>query len=163
MTVHRIHSERLSDEELAFLLRKDEQETRSFYRTARIVMAICFIIPFVVAWGRAFFGENNPFEFGYYFLGVLFLLAFAGTGFWLAYTRILGKLKKDIKERAKTIELTRIKRKQYMPHNKTYYFYLDSPVKLSIEVEEQDYHAFNETDEVNIEYSTNARFYFGYF
>lgn len=153
----------MTDEELAFLVRKDEEETRSFYKTARVIMVICFIVPFIVAWGRAFLGEGNPFEYGYYFLGVLFLLAFAGSGFWLAYTRILGKLKKDIKKRSKTVELTRIKRKQYVPQNKTYHFYLDSPVKLSIEVAEHDYNAYDESDEVNIEYSTNARFYFGYF
>lgn len=163
MAQNRIHNERLSDEELEFLIKKDEKESGLFYRTVRVFMFICFIIPFVVAWMRAMNGEEKPFEYGYYFLGVGFLLLFTFVCAWFAYRRGLYKLKKDISAKTKTIERTRIKRKQFMPHNKTYYFYLDSPNKLSIEVAEHDYQSLDDGDELNIEYSTNAKFYFGYF
>jgi len=157
------HNEQMSAEELQFLIHKDEQETRSFYRTISVFMVICFVLPFIVAWIRAFGGDKQPFEFGYYFLGVAFLLAFLGLCAWMAYRYSLQNIKTDIRKKAKTVERTTIKRKQYMPHNKTYYFYLDSATKLSIEVKEEDYHMFKDGDELNIEYSTNAKFYFGYF
>lgn len=159
----RIHNEPLLPEELQFLKDKDEKETRTFYRAIRVFMFVCFVIPFIVAWLRAMDGDENPFELGAYFLGVAFLLSFTGLCAWLAYRRSLQKIKRDIKNRSKTVERTHITRKQYMPHNHTYYFYLDSPNKLSIEVSEADYHMLNDGDELNIEYSTNAKMYFGYF
>lgn len=161
--VQLLHNEQLSSEELDFLIKKDERETTLFYRTIRVLMIICFVLPFIVAWVRAFAGEEHPFEYGYYFLGVGFLLSFLGVCAWLAYRRVLYKLKADIRGRTKTIERTKIKRKQFMPHNKTYYFFLDSPNKLSIEVSEQDYQLLNDGDELNIEYSTYSKLYFGYF
>ncbi|HEY9178110.1 MAG TPA: hypothetical protein VIN07_10485 [Flavipsychrobacter sp.] len=159
----RIHKESLSPEELQFLMDKDQKETRTFYSAIRVFMFVCFVIPFIVAWLRAMDGDENPFELGAYFLGVGFLLSFTGLCAWLAYRRSLQKIKRDIKNRSKTVERTHITRKQYMPHNHTYYFYLDSPNKLSIEVSEADYHLLNDGDELNIEYSTNAKMYFGYF
>jgi len=158
-----IHKEVLSPEELQFLMDKDRKETRTFYRAVRVFMAVCFIIPFIVAWMRAMDGDENPFELGAYFLGVAFLLSFTGLCAWLAYRRSLQKVKADIRQMSKTVERTRITRKQYMPQNHTYYFYLDSPNKLSIEVSENDYHLLNDGDELNIEYSTHAKLYFGYF
>lgn len=157
-----IHDE-LSSTELDFLLRKDEKETKNFYTVISIFMIICFVIPFIVAWVRAFGGEGNPFSFVHYFLGVGYLLCFLGFCAWLAYRRTLQKIKTDIRLRSKTIERARITRKQQVKQNATYYFYLDSPNKLSIEVTEADYYELNEGDEINIEYSTNAKLYFGYF
>ncbi len=159
----RTHSEQLSPEELQFLVDKDEKETRTFYRAIRVFMVVCFIIPFIVAWMRAMDGDEHPFELGAYFLGVAFLLSFTGLCAWLAYRRSLQKIKTDIRKRSKTVERAKITRKQYMPHNHAYYFYLDSPTKLSIEVSESDYYMLNDGDEVNIEYSTNSKLYFGYF
>lgn len=159
----RIHKEHLTPEELQFLVEKDEKESRTFYRAIRVFMIVCFAIPFVVAWMRAMDGDENPFDLGDYFLGVTFLLGFTGLCAWLAYRRSLQKVRTDIKNRSKTIERAKITRKQYMPHNHTYYFYLDSPNKLSIEVTESDYYMLNDGDEVNIEYSTNSKLYFGYF
>jgi len=158
-----IENELMSDEELQFLINKDEKETRTFYRAISVFMIICFVIPFIVAWMRAMDGDEHPFELVAYFLGVGFLLSFLGVCAWVTYSRSLQKIKTDIKKRSKTVERTHITRKQYVAGNHTYYFYLDSPVKLSIEVSETDYHLLNDGDEVNIEYSTNAKLYFGYF
>lgn len=159
----RLHNELMFTEELDFLIRKDEKDTRLFYGALRVLMIICFIIPFIVAWFRAFNGEKRPFEYGAYFLGVLFLLGFLGLCAWIAYRRVLYKLKMDVKNKMKTIERAKIVRKQYMPHDSKYYFYLDSPNKLSIEVSQKDYYLFGDGDELNIEYSANSKFYFGYF
>ena len=62
-----------------------------------------------------------------------------------------------------TIERVNVTRKQYMPQNNTYYLYLSSPVKLSIEVSIDDYRQVGEGDELSIEYATHSKFYLGYF
>lgn len=158
-----IYQEQMTAEEISFLAQKDEQETKNFFKVMSIFMVICFILPFIVAWFRALDGAENPFSWVYYFLGVLYLLCFLALCAYLAYRRSLLKIKRDIKENTKTIERTTIKRKQYMPHNKTYYFFLESSNKLSIEVTADDYERMRKGDELSIEYSTYAKFYFGYF
>jgi hypothetical protein len=50
-----------------------------------------------------------------------------------------------------------------MPVNNSYFFYLSSAIKLSIEVEEYDYRRLEKGDEVNIEYTTFSQMYLGYF
>lgn len=159
----RLHSEQMTAEELQFLVKKDEKETGNFYRVISIFMIICFVIPFVVAVFRAVDGEEYAFSYSNYFMGVGYLLVFLGVSAWFAYSRTLRKIKRDIHRRTKTVERTTITRRQYMPQNHTYYFYLSSPNKLSIEVSESDYYMLKDGDELNIEYSTHAKLYFGYF
>lgn len=159
-----IIQDELTDTELDFLLKKYERETKNFYRVLSIFMIICFVIPFVVAWVRAFGGDGSKaFSYFQYFLGVGYLMSFLAICAWVTYRRTLHKIKQDITQCSKTIERSRITRKQHIQHNNEYYFYLDSPNKLSIEVTEPDFYMLKEGDEINIEYSTNAKLYFGYF
>lgn len=157
------YNEPMNGDEMAFLYQKEGKERKQFYKVIRVLMILSFICPFVVAWFRAAEGVGNPFSYIHYFVGVIFLLCFSGSGVYLAYNRNLKKVQQDIKRCTKTIELTHVTRKQYMPQNNTYYFYLDSPNKLSIEVNEEDYHRMEQGDEVNIEYTTYAKLYLGYF
>lgn len=161
------YEERMDEEELSFLNRKRAKEGKQFYKVANVLMILCFVIPFIFSWFKAVEGKENEYEIAFmpttYFLGVGFLLVFVGAIMFAVYRRFLHKLDKDIKTRSKTVEHTHIKRKQFMPHDKKYYFYLDSPTKLSIEVSQQDYSSMSEGDELSIEYSTNYKFYFGYF
>jgi len=69
----------------------------------------------------------------------------------------------DIRQRTKTIETAHILRKQYMARSDGYYFYIDSPNKMSIQVTIDDYQRLDTGDEVNIEYYTNSKLYLGYF
>ncbi len=156
------YREPLNRDELSFLRRKEERDRRQIYRIARIFMILCFICPFLVAWLRAFDGRENPFSLATYFLGVLFLAVFSATGIYWGYYNNLRKVQMDIKHKTKTIERTYIIRKQYMSANNTYFFYLSSSVKLSIEVEEFDYRRLEKGDEVNIEYTTFSKMYLGY-
>lgn len=157
------HNEPLEEEEIVFLSRKELRERKQFYNLIRIVMTLSFVIPFIVAWVRAFDGDEGAFSYLFYFSGVCLLLCFSGLVIFLAYNRTLRRVQADIRKQTKTIENTRIVRKQYMPHNNKYYFYLDSPNKLSIEVKERDYLRFESGDELNIEYTTHAELYLGYF
>jgi hypothetical protein len=157
------YNEPLEHEEIAFLQRKEVRERKQFYKVIRVLMLLCFICPFVVAWFRAADGAENPFSYQAYFVGVVFLLCFSGTGVYIAYRRSLHQLHADLRNQTKTVERTHVTRKQFMPHNNTFHFYLDSPNKLSIEVSETDFHNTEQGDELNIEYTTYSRQYLGYF
>lgn len=157
------YREQLNRDELSFLRRKEEKERKQLYKVVRVFMILSFLCPFVVAWLRAFRGQENPFLFTHYFIGVVFLMMFSAAGIYWSYYHNLRKVQMDIKHATKTIERTSITRKQYMPVNHTYFFYLSSAVKLSIEVAEVDYHRLNKGDEVSIEYTTFSKLYLGYF
>ncbi len=157
------HDEPMDAEELLFIQKKEEKERASLYKVVRILMVFCFICPFVVAWLRALAQVPNPFSMLYYFSSVLFLLCFAGGAVYIAYSRTLKKVQSDVRHRTKTVERTHITRKQFMPHNNMYYFFLDSPNKVSIEVSQEDYYRLEKGDELNIEYTTYSKFYLGYF
>ncbi len=157
------HEEIMDAEELAFLEKKDEKESAQFFRFMRIVLILCFVIPFIAAWFKALSGDADPFSYFFYFIGVFILLVFSTLCAYIAYRRSLFRVKQDIRQKKKIVEHTHITRKQYMPHNRLFYFYLDSPTKLSIEVSEEDYHTMDKGDELNIEYSKYAKFYFGYY
>ncbi|OSZ78949.1 hypothetical protein CAP35_12080 [Chitinophagaceae bacterium IBVUCB1] len=157
------HNEPLEDEERAFLQNKLQKESAQFYKIVRILLVFCFACPFLIAWFRAMNGVEDPFSYKYYFGGVLFLATFSGSIVYVAYHNTLRRVRRDIKKGTKTIERVHITRKQYMPHNNTYYIYLTSPVKLSIEVSADDYRQMGEGDELNIEYTTYSKFYLGYF
>lgn len=153
----------LNEEELAFLRKKERKDRHHFFRTVQILMIICFVVPFVLAWIGALEGKENAFSYGRYFLGVLYLLCFAGLCTYISYHYFLRKIRRDIQVHTKTVELAHVTEKKFMPQTDTYYFYLDSPVKLTIEVSDKDYHRFTEGDEVNIEYTTYSKLYLGYF
>lgn len=159
----RYHYDKLTTEELSFLNKKEEKERVQFYKVLRTILIICFVVPYVVSWFRATEGVPDPFSFTYYFSGVGFLMVFSGSIAYFIYRNNLNKIQRDIKKRSKTVEHTHITRKQFMPQTNTYYFYLDSPTKLSIEVSQQDYESMRQGDELNIEYTTHAKFYLGYF
>ncbi len=63
----------LNKEELSFLKRKEEKERKLFYKLASIFMILSFTCPFIVSWFRAADGQENPFSYTHYFIGVLFL------------------------------------------------------------------------------------------
>jgi hypothetical protein len=157
------HREPLNREELSFLRRKEERERKQLFKIVRVFLILCFVCPFVVSWFRAVEGVENPFSYYYYFGGVFFLICFSGAGIYWGYYHNLRKVQLDIHYGTKTIERTLITRKQYMPLNHAYFFYLSSPNKLSIEVNEFDYGRLHNGDEVSIEYTTYAKLYLGYF
>lgn len=158
-----IYTEPLQVDELAFLVRREAKERRQFYKVVKVLMILCFACPYVIAWVRALAGAPDPFAYGTYFMGVAALMALAGAGLYVSYRYTLYKLQQDIRKGEKVIERAHITRKQYMRQNNAYYFYLDSPTQLSIEVEERDFHRLEQGDEVNIEYAEQSKVYFGYF
>ena len=157
------HNEPLEPDELAFVQKKEQRDVKQYYQFFRVLMFLSFIIPFAGTWYSASDGNANPFSPGKYFAITGILLSISGFATWIAYKRGPAKLHYDITHRTKTIEQTHISRKVYMPQTNTYHFYLNSPNMLSIEVSNTDYHRMKEGDEVNIEYTTSAKLYLGYF
>jgi hypothetical protein len=155
--------EPLNADERAFLKRKETRDRRQLYRVMRIILPICFALPFATAWGKAIAGQPNPFSYMGYFTGVVVLLFLALGGALVAYRSNLYLVHQDLRDNTKTIERATITRKRYMPQTNTCFFYLDSAVKLSVEVSTQYYERLSAGDELNIEYATHSKAYFGYF
>ena len=161
------YNEPLVPEELSFLRRKEVRERQQFKKVIRIFAVVSCIIPFGACWvPDEPFNRLDPhyhFSLLHYFAALLFMCCFAGTVVYISYRRTLFKVQEGLKYQTKTIEQTHITRKQYMPLNNTYYFYLNSPNKLSIEVKQNDYQTMDQGDELNIEYTTYSKLYLGYF
>lgn len=161
------YNEPLVPEEVAFLTRKEVRERKQFYKIIQIFSVFCMICPLAASWvPDEPFNKLDPhyhFSILHYLAGLVFICCFAGTVVYVSYRRTLYKVQEDLKHQTKTIEQTQITRKQYMPLNNTFYFYLNSPNKLSIEVKQDDYHTMDQGDELNIEYTTYSKLYLGYF
>lgn len=157
------YTEQLEDDELAFLHRRVDREVKQYYRIAWLLMILSFIIPFTGAWYRAVDGAPNAFSMPRFFATAFVLVSLSCGGMYVSYRVSLRKILADIKQGTKTIEQAHITKKTFVPSNDTYYFYLDSPNKLSIEVNASDFHSMSQGDEISIEYTTNSRLYLGYF
>jgi hypothetical protein len=162
-TAIKIYTETLEQKELAFLVDKEHKDKRTYYKIFRMLMIGCFVFPFIGSWYRAVEGAPNAFSAPRFFVSTILLLGVSGTAMWMAYRVNLRKIQADLHERTKTIELAHILRKQYMHRSDAYYFYIDSPTKMSIQVTRDDYDRLDIGDEVNIEYYSNSKLYLGYF
>ncbi|MEI8279579.1 MAG: hypothetical protein WCG87_07420 [Bacteroidota bacterium] len=162
-TLIRRYTEPLEADELIFLKDKEQKDRKQYYKAFRILMVVCFVLPFIGSWYRVTEDAENAFSMSRFFTSVTALLFLSIGAVWTAYRFNLRKIQWDIKSQTKTIERTHITRKQYMPRNHVYFFYIDSDTRISIEVNENDYHQFETGDEVNIEYTTHAKLFLGYF
>ena len=152
--------EPLSDDERAFLKRKETRDRRQLYRSVQMLLLICFALPFAMAWGKAIAGKPNPFSYANYFAGVAILGSLTMIGAFIAWRNNLHRIQLDLQKGTKTVERAVITGKRFMPQTNTCYFFLDSPTKLSIEVRQQHFDELKVGDEVNIEYSTYGKAYF---
>jgi hypothetical protein len=158
-----LHTEPLEADELRFLELKEEKERSQYYKVFSILMVVSFLFSFSGSWYRAYEGAPNAFSAVRFFLCTGILLSLSGGAVYFTYRRDLHKLQTDIKGKTKTIEITHIKYKKYMPQNKSYHFYLQTPNKMSIEVTQAEFYTLNEGDEVTIEYTTCSKFYLGHY
>ena len=155
--------EPLEEEELQFMNRRYQSEYKVYIFGMRALFAIALIIPFFVILIYYILYDDMSFimqVFGYALCSTLSLCAIAA---FASYRRSLYFVKKDLKEQTKLVETTIITEKKYMALNNTWHFYTLSPVKYSIEVNEDDYNRYEVNQEINLEYSRYAKEYFGYF
>ena len=143
--------------------KKESKERSQYYKVYQLLMFLSFIIPFAGAWYRAADNMPNAFSKSKFFFTAGILLSISTFATYLTYRINLRKVQLDIRDKTKTIEVSHITRKLYVAANDTWHFYIDSLVKMSIEVSSADYDRMDEGDEVCIEYTTHAKEYLGYF
>jgi Ca2+/Na+ antiporter len=158
-----ISIEPLEEDERAFIQKKRDTESKAYMYTMNRMLVIAFIVPLFVAIVYYIVTVQISDLVQVYFIGLIFLLLFFALVAWLSYRHKLMKYKNDLKKGTKCIERVTIQSAQYMPQNNTYHFYIDSIVKLSIEVDEIFYHSNHPGDEINIEYAQFSHEFFGYF
>ena len=157
------HAESLEADELAFLERKEMKERRIYYRVYLLLLLFSFIIPFAGSWYRE--TENAPNEFSpiRFFVSAGLLVCISSIATFVTYLFNLRKVQLDIGDKTKTIEISHVTRKAYFPSQETYFLYIDSKIKMSIEVKHEDFVRLGEGDEVCIEFTTHSKQYLGYF
>jgi len=155
--------EPLSVDELQFLQVMELKDRKMYYKVYNILMVMSFVIPFIGSWYRAVDGTPNAFSKLHFFLTAGVLLAISTAGIYVSYHIFLRKIQADIKHKTKTIDTCVILRKQYMPQNNAYYFFINSTDKLSIEVPPELFHSMVVGDELSLEFTTHARLYLGFF
>lgn len=166
----------MNESELSFLKQKEEKEKKLFLRIVRNLSVLFIIIPCCLGIimesikrsedtpaMTTIREEQDPHVYLYYFFSMVFLLLVVAIASYIYYARTLKKLLQDIRNGYKTIQPTTIIRKQFVAFNNTYHFFLKATIRLSIEVSQEDYEMYQEGDEINIEFSTYSKNYFGYF
>ncbi len=157
------YNEPLEVEELQFLEKKAATDRSNYYRVFQVMMIGSFVIPFAGAWYRAIDGMEDAFSPLRYFATAGVLVTLSSVSTYIAYRTYLRKVRLDIRDKTKTIEKSHIMKKVHIATKDTYHFYIDSAIKLSIEVKLEDYLLMNTGDEVSIEYATHSKEYLGYF
>ncbi len=147
------YNEPLNEGELIFLEEKETKERRQYYKVFQVLMAGSFLIPFIASWYRAYEGAPNAFSYPKFFVSAAILLTISSIAIYLSYRVYHKNIQLDLRDKTKTIETNRITKKVTVPSKNAYYFYIDSTVKLSIEVSEEYYSSLNDGDEVSIEYT----------
>lgn len=155
--------EPLEEDELAFIRKKHDTESRSYVYAMNRLVVLAALVPAVVAFGYYVVTEKQDMLYRVYFTGLAFLLVFFSFVAWMSYRHKLQKFKRDLAHRQKVIEPCTIESARFMPQNQTYHFFIHSRVKLSIEVDENTFQRLQEGDEINIEYAPYSGEYFGYF
>lgn len=155
--------EPLDTDELDVLMEMEVKDRKMYYKVYNVLMVMSFVIPFICSWYRAFDGAPNAFSVTRFFASTVALLSLSTAAVYTSYRYFLRKVQHDIKHKTKTIDICHIVRKQYMPQNNTYHFYVDARDKLSIEVSQLFFSLLETGDEVNLEFTTHSRLYLGYF
>ncbi len=157
------YTEPLNGDELRFLKQKELSERSQYYKVFKVLMFFSFLFPFLGAWYRAAEGAENAFSPVRFFVACAVFLFISIFGVYMSYRVFLRNVQRDIKYKTKTVEKSQVTKKTYIQSTDSYYLYINSSVKLSIEVSREDFNFINEGDEVNIEYATFSKHYFGYF
>ncbi|HET8574045.1 MAG TPA: hypothetical protein VFL76_09250 [Edaphocola sp.] len=160
----------LEPDELAFLARKLSQERQSFWTVMRSLLVTSVAMPVLLLVFKSIRYPDDAqlikraeFPDYYFLIAALLMLLLIGFAGYISYWGSVRKLARDCREKIKVIERTTILRKVFMKENHTCHFYLNTGTRLSIEVSPKDFAFFEPGDEINIEYSRNAKEYFGYY
>lgn len=173
--VRDMYQESMDQEEIIFLQKKYRKDHAAFIQAFRGIFLFFLLIPgaggiFMEGYHRRYHPENykpqelqDAYFYLFYVKITLIILILIVLGGWTVYHRTLHQLKRDMKQGLKNVEQTQITRKTHFKGTDSYYFYLKTKKRLSIEVSAEDFNKFVVGDEINIEYAPRSLVYFGYF
>lgn len=161
--VVKTYVEKLQPGEVDLLKKRAEYGKKSCYKLFARSMPLCFILPFFGAWYSVLGHADNAFSYTRYFGTTVLLLLLSLLLIIGWYLLKFHHIRQDISSCSKTVATMPILRKQYFVRFDAYYFYIGSPVKLFIQVNQYDYFMHMKGDEISIEYGTHSKVYLGYF
>lgn len=152
----------MEDAEVAFIRKKVNKDLLIYCGLYVLMILVSLGIAYAGGW-KKLEGEEIEFHPKMSLSILITLLSLSTLSVYLPYRKNLQKLRRDTQRKLKTIEQLTISNKQFIPSSRTFYFYLPSKVKYTIEVSEEDYNQYQIGDEICIEYSKYGHHYFGYF
>ena len=156
------HLEAMTTEELSFLTQMERKERRTYRKILVWLLVMSFVFPFITSWYRFSDSGIMQFSIGKFSLSIVILAGISLVSVGMVYQVYHRGLLLDIKLKKKTVSTHKIMKKVAVAGG-SFHFYIESPVKLSIEVSESDFGAYREGDEICIEFAENSQHYFGYF
>jgi hypothetical protein len=159
----RTYQEPLNEAELGYLVRKEDADSKQFVQVYRILFLLSLLFSYLGAIYRRYDFGPESFSYTKFFVTFGILLSICTFGTWVVYRSSLQKVRADVREKMKTVEGYKIRKKMFVPMKNTYHFFIDCPDKLSIQVSPNDFGNYNEGDEVFIEFASHSKEYFGYF
>lgn len=174
----KFYKEGLNEDELSFLKSKYQKDWKDFMNSYKIITLMCTVFSIVLLALFLFiywlepeqstdYPEDNPLTLADILLtaglGFLTILLLINISFGIRYQTYILPIKRDLQSEEKIIEQARIINKKFMPQNQTFHFYIDSPGKLSIEVDQTTFRSLQVGDEINLEYTERSKVNFGYF
>lgn len=173
----RFYLEDFNESELSFLWNKLKKERTKFRRIARYLVLLSIAAPLLVAAILYGISQLDPvleekdhelvltpeviqtnvlIVFGIIAcISLIVILVF--------YVENILKLLRDIRQGKKVVEQAIIGRKQFVPHNQSFYLHLRLKHRPLLEVDEQFFRSWEEGDEINLEYAPRTGIDFGYF
>ncbi len=156
-------TEKLEDDEAAFIILKYQKASKDYLRIMNLFLVSCGFFPLLM--GVIFSviaGDLNVF-LQVFVTSLVSLIFFFIVVASIYYYLFLFRKYLDAQRQTKTIERCLILEKKSLSMNRTFHIYINSKMKYSIEVSENDFHQYEIGDEINIEYSTYDKEYLGYF
>lgn len=163
--------EPLNAEELAILEEKYASQRRFFLRFYNIfgmVFLFIILIVFYAAISQPDEGihsriieKQHTIYFAKYMIpGLLLFFTLVCTSH---FSIAVGGLRKDIKDGVKIIEYVTVKRKNIMPADKTYHFYIISNFKTHLQVSKEVFELYRINDQLTIEYAPHSKTFLAYY
>ena len=155
--------EPFEDSEKEFIEQKYKRISKEYLQMMNYFLIACGIIPIFIAFLYYIFSLKRLTFLYVFIIGFSFMILFFIVIATIYYFYQVFSIYKDNTHQLKVTEHCIIIEKKYMSLNQSFHFYLDSEIKLSIEVSESDFQYYNLGDEINIEYSQYSKEYFGFY
>lgn len=159
--------EPLSQKEIDFIENLLERDSVGYFKVMRLIILVALIVGGIIGLIATFTTPANELEQQFsirkFIITVSFSLLLILLMLIYGKKKYSWKYKQDLKNGLKLVLLLPIQRKQYVPINQTFFFYVDEPSVKVVEVSELDFHQFEQGDLIHVEVAKYSRTYLGYF